>query len=96
MLDPIFILTICSLTIASPWYDCSHTWTIEYYAELDLGDGITCRESGPMEIILGCVKYGDPDIVNIRIGSFQGPDEYGLSVFEHEKRHVLCNCDFHE
>lgn len=43
--------------------------------------------------VKGCAVYGENNFIYLR--AYNGLDEFGFTVFEHEALHVLCQCDFH-
>jgi hypothetical protein len=52
--------------------------------------------SGMRGNILGCAVYSGPiKIMFLKSGFIQDRDMFGLTTFEHEALHLLCECDFH-
>jgi hypothetical protein len=84
------VLLICSLTHATPFYDCAQQWTIEIHSE-----PVSCFV-GHQIMAAGCTNF---DTKAIRIYDFAmyhyGKDRYGFTVLEHELEHLKCMCDFH-
>ncbi len=94
------VLTICALTFASPYYDCSEEWDIIVYDE---SEGLLKCGRGEAES-LGCSTY-DRAFANDYIelvynhseimGKHTGKVKGGGILF-HEILHQMCECNWHE
>jgi len=92
-------LTICALTFASPYYDCSEEWDIIVYDESEglLKCGRAEAES------LGCSTY-DRALANDYIELVYNHNEIkgkhtgklnGGGILFHELLHQMCECNWH-
>jgi hypothetical protein len=94
------VLTICALTFASPYYDCSEEWDIIVYDE---SEGLLyCGNEEPRS--LGCSGY-DRLLKNDYIELVYNHDEImgkhtgkikGGGILQHELLHQMCECNWHE
>jgi len=87
------ILTICALTMISPYYDCSEKWNIIIY------DG----NIPDSENALGTAMYDTPygkeiELVSKHSSSTGVHDKMlkGGGVLWHEILHMYCKCNWHE
>lgn len=94
------ILTICALTFASPYYDCSEEWDIIVYDE---SEGLLyCGNEEPRS--LGCsgydrllkndyieLVYNHHEIMGKHTGKIKGG-----GILFHELLHQMCECNWHE
>ena len=93
------VLTICALTFASPYYDCSEEWDIIVYD--DSIDGLKCGDDTPDS--LGCSTY-DRAFQNDKIelvhnyAEIMGkhtPKLKAGGILQHELLHLECQCNWH-
>lgn len=93
------ILTICALTFASPYYDCSEEWDIIIYD--DSIDGLKCGDNTPNS--LGCASYSRVfrnDSVELvhnhaEIMGTHTPKLKAGGILQHELLHLMCECNWH-
>lgn len=90
------IITICALTMISPYYDCNSHINIEILSERSLNDNLS----------IGTAEYGHSIFDNN--GTIQLVHDYkertglrdhllkGKGVLWHEILHMKCKCDWHE
>ena len=93
-------LTICALTFASPYYDCSEEWDIIVYDE---SEGLLKCGREKAEA-LGCSTY-DRALANDYIELVYNHNEVrgkhtgklnGGGILFHEILHQMCTCNWHE
>ena len=81
--------TICALTATG--YDCDQTWIIEIYE----GPYVPCTTKSS----IGCALYSEgpiPQIIRLGNDSLTVKDEWGNTNLQHEIKHVLCKCNWHD
>jgi len=84
----LFAFSICALTATS--YDCDKEWIIEIYE----GKYVPCTTKSS----IGCALYNEgslPQIIRLGNDSLGVTDEYGNTNLQHEIKHVLCKCNWH-
>ena len=91
------VLTICALTLASPYYDCNENWDINVHDTeyIDCGRG---------EEILGCATFYrvfENDKIDIVSDYSERKGEHTPKlkhedILWHELIHLMCECDWHE
>jgi len=94
MIEPVFIMTICSLTLMSPYYDCSSEVTIQIY-----------EDRLPDTKAIGITEWTRNPFLGKGIISLAGDykerrgthDHFlkGGGVLWHEILHIKCKCDWH-
>ncbi len=90
------IITICALTMLSPYYDCSEKWNIVIYEEEY--DHIPDTENA-----IGTAMYHSPFGKEIELvynhQTAKGLHDHmlkGGGVLWHEVLHMYCGCNWHE
>ena len=59
-------------------------------------DSMPMNCQGTRGLVMGCAVYSGPiKIIYLKTNYIQDRDQYGLTTFEHEALHILCECDFH-
>ena len=85
------IMTICSLVAVSPFYDCSEEWEIRVYSTPPT---IQCNDHEDKYRTLACANL-DRDIIHM-LNLPDKKDEFGQTILQHELRHLMCRCNFHD
>ncbi len=91
-------MIICSLTLVAPFYDCDQPWIIQIYDEHYITQLCNAKDDN----VIGCAHYASNPaydsfyIPTIKLGSSQYIDEWGQTNVEHEIRHIMCRCNYHE
>ncbi len=93
-------LTICALTFASPYYDCSEEWDIIVYD--DSVELLKCGREEPSA--LGCSTYSKlfgNDYIELVHNHYEimgkhTPKVKGGGILQHELLHQMCECNWHE
>jgi hypothetical protein len=103
--DDTYAMTMCKILYDEPFYDCNVTWVM-IFLPTTFGINQYCllpgeERQGLSWVTIGCAvipldKVNGESTLFI-IGSQHDKESHtGQSVLQHELKHMICKCNFHE